>query len=161
MTDEEKLQSYIKNCKSSYRITDNDGNHTWIGEEKPFERVGDVLYSLGMEWKTPDRIVAVRAPNDNCIDTDLQVKRYMWVLYDDREELDMNEQWAKDAIKEGRYAMGNQVYKIVKEPHGQCNDCHFLLHPMPDGAPSCGSKAVTICCTGGVIFKKMDENEQK
>lgn len=63
----------------------------------------------------------------------------------------MGEQWARDAIRKGVYQHEGVDYKIEKSSTGLCTGCLFY-----EGLAkrTCGGKFVTICTTGGNIFKK-------
>lgn len=61
----------------------------------------------------------------------------------------MNELWAQKAIKDGVFTLEKHGdFVLEKHPKGHCNGCYFLTK-------SCPTRAVTICSTGGVIFKKV------
>lgn len=152
MSKDDIVKTYLLSCTCAYKMTFDGGEEAWLGDVEAMYN-GEEILRYGLEFADGRRLVGAKNIDGNTINVDANIMEIRWYLYTDRRELDVNEKWAKDAIKAGEYRLDNKLYKIEKEPHGHCTGCDFYVKR----GNACPSKAVTICTTGGVIFKKIEE----
>lgn len=64
---------------------------------------------------------------------------------------------ADKAIADGFISIDNTHYTIEKQPRGWCDGCSFYPQFLETG--HCPSIAIKLCCTGGNILIKQEQNK--